>query len=322
MNNKPLLSICIPTYNRGDILKSVLCHYVECTEFDSEVEIVISDNASTDQTEIICRSFCEKYPNIRYFRNKQNIRDANFVKVLDYGRGDYLKLFNDWVYCTNETLAFMKRTIKDNINNKRPLFFSSTTIYTKYKNDIITTTNLDEFVKVVSTFVTYNNLFGSWNEQWNNVENKRKYAPLQLQQQDWIYQIVVANGGCLVYDRQIMYVSEIPLGKRGGYNWFQVHLDNYYRIMAPYIENGLITKETYDQDRHNLIEHFKSQFCNAFFYNLDENWQFDTKDTWRLLLKYYKDDPYFYLYLVKLPFFYSYMIFKRCKLFIASLIRK
>jgi abequosyltransferase len=48
---RPLLSICIPTYNRSQYLKQALETYVSNAAFDDEVEIVISDNASTDNTE-------------------------------------------------------------------------------------------------------------------------------------------------------------------------------------------------------------------------------------------------------------------------------
>lgn len=42
-NKRPLLSICIPTYNRALALKRNLECLVELSGFDEEVEIVISD---------------------------------------------------------------------------------------------------------------------------------------------------------------------------------------------------------------------------------------------------------------------------------------
>lgn len=53
MSEKPLLSICIPTYNRAEYLAKSLDTLVCLPEFNSsEVEVVISDNASTDNTQI------------------------------------------------------------------------------------------------------------------------------------------------------------------------------------------------------------------------------------------------------------------------------
>lgn len=73
-----LLSICIPTYNRGSILHQTLQNIVENKSFDETVEVIISDNCSIDSTPYICNSFVQKYDNIKYFRNEKNCEDENF----------------------------------------------------------------------------------------------------------------------------------------------------------------------------------------------------------------------------------------------------
>ena len=98
MNDKPLLSICIPTRNRAAFLYRTLRSITESPVFQNgnEVEIVISDNASTDATEEIVRIFKEKYGDkIVYSRNGENICDKNFEQVLRLGNGEFLKLNND-----------------------------------------------------------------------------------------------------------------------------------------------------------------------------------------------------------------------------------
>ena len=54
------LSICIPTFNRGDFLKRLLVDILE-NERSHEVEIVISDNASTDNTDEVVEFFKDKF---------------------------------------------------------------------------------------------------------------------------------------------------------------------------------------------------------------------------------------------------------------------
>ena len=72
MENKVLLSICIPTCNRGSILDTVILNYITNEEFDDSVELVISDNASTDNTEEIVKEIIKKYPSkkISYYLKK------------------------------------------------------------------------------------------------------------------------------------------------------------------------------------------------------------------------------------------------------------
>ena len=96
-NNTILLSLCIPTYNRVGTLTVVLERVVHDPDFNEEVEIVISDNCSTDDTEAQIRRMASEYPNIKYYRNSENVQDRNFYLALSRGRGRYLKLLNDYI---------------------------------------------------------------------------------------------------------------------------------------------------------------------------------------------------------------------------------
>ena len=70
--NKPLLSICIPTYNRAEYLKNSIESIICQDEFkNKQVEIVIADNASTDNTESVARPYAQRYENIFYYRNEK-----------------------------------------------------------------------------------------------------------------------------------------------------------------------------------------------------------------------------------------------------------
>ena len=64
---KSILSICIPTYNREPFLKVLLDSIIAQANPD-EVQIAISDNASSDQTKKLVENIRMSYPNIVYFR--------------------------------------------------------------------------------------------------------------------------------------------------------------------------------------------------------------------------------------------------------------
>ena len=97
LDSNPLLSICIPTYNRRQYLQECLDSIITQDEFNiQEIEIVISDNASTDDTTILVQEYTGKYPNIIYHRNTENIgADRNVIKVLWYWSGRFLWLLSD-----------------------------------------------------------------------------------------------------------------------------------------------------------------------------------------------------------------------------------
>lgn len=93
----PLFSICIPTFNRADLLELCLATVLpQVEQFASEVECVISDNASSDRTSEVIAAYADRYP-IRVFRNEENIGIiANITKsVSELARGEFALLIGD-----------------------------------------------------------------------------------------------------------------------------------------------------------------------------------------------------------------------------------
>ena len=89
-SNQPRLSIGLPVYNGEKFLKEAIDSLLAQTFED--FELIISDNASTDKTEEICRAYAEKDQRIRYYRNDKNIGCArNFDRVFKLSSGEYFK---------------------------------------------------------------------------------------------------------------------------------------------------------------------------------------------------------------------------------------
>ncbi|MBW9117528.1 glycosyltransferase family 2 protein [Rhizobium cauense] len=83
------LSICIPTYNREAYLRGMLEH-CETFEFDFPYEIVISDNASTDNTTQVVNEFIAKGMPIRYHRRTVNGGAyKNLASAFHHAVGEY-----------------------------------------------------------------------------------------------------------------------------------------------------------------------------------------------------------------------------------------
>lgn len=93
----PRLSICIPTYNRATFLSECLESVYESVSGNEQfVEIVVSDNCSTDSTLEVVESFKEKLFNIRAWSNKDNIgSELNILTAGKAGRGDYIWILGD-----------------------------------------------------------------------------------------------------------------------------------------------------------------------------------------------------------------------------------
>ncbi|MDF5706847.1 MAG: glycosyltransferase family 2 protein [Nostoc sp. S4] len=89
-NNQPRLSIGLPVYNGEKFLRLAIDSLLAQTFED--FELIISDNASTDKTEEICRAYAKQDQRIRYYRNDYNIGCArNFNRVFELSSGEYFK---------------------------------------------------------------------------------------------------------------------------------------------------------------------------------------------------------------------------------------
>lgn len=81
-----ILSICIPTYNRGEITINLVKELLLCK--DSRFEIVVLDNSSTDGSYEELLSI--KNSKLKIFRNNENIGSSpNVVKSILFAEGKY-----------------------------------------------------------------------------------------------------------------------------------------------------------------------------------------------------------------------------------------
>lgn len=88
------LSICMPTRNRADILHDTLSALVQ--NIDAGVEIVVSNNCSSDHTVEILTRFAGSWPNFRHVTQTVEIpRCDNFYAAFRLGRGKYLYQLHD-----------------------------------------------------------------------------------------------------------------------------------------------------------------------------------------------------------------------------------
>lgn len=110
----PLITIAIPTYNRAD---NYLKQAIQCAinQTYSNVEIIISDNCSTDNTEAVVKNF--KYPRIRYFRQEKNIGgNNNFNFCIEQAKGEYFLLLMDDDLIDSDFIETCMRGVNYDVN--------------------------------------------------------------------------------------------------------------------------------------------------------------------------------------------------------------
>ena len=88
--NTPRVSVGMPVYNGERFVAQAVESILSQTFRD--LELIISDNASTDATERICREYAARDMRVRYYRSEQNRGAAwNHNRVVELARGEYFK---------------------------------------------------------------------------------------------------------------------------------------------------------------------------------------------------------------------------------------
>lgn len=94
----PLVSICIPTYNRAATIERALASAT--SQIYANLEIIVADNASDDDTATVVESFRARDPRVKYVRHPRNIgMVANLNTVIRLGTGKYRMWLadDDWI---------------------------------------------------------------------------------------------------------------------------------------------------------------------------------------------------------------------------------
>ena len=91
---KPLVSICLTTYNRGDVLNKTIDSILK--QNFTDFELIIHDDNSSDNTEIICRNYLKSDSRIKYFRNVANLKmPGNLNAAIARAEGIYVANLHD-----------------------------------------------------------------------------------------------------------------------------------------------------------------------------------------------------------------------------------
>ncbi|MCG2712461.1 MAG: glycosyltransferase family 2 protein [Candidatus Omnitrophica bacterium] len=123
---KLLLSIAIPTYNRADKLKrllKILENQIVLANLVDQIEVLVSDNASIDDTYNLMMSVASADSKINYFRQPKNLGfDANCRFLYEKAQADYVWFFADDDIPLPSALSMILQGLRE--NNPDVLIFS------------------------------------------------------------------------------------------------------------------------------------------------------------------------------------------------------
>lgn len=296
MDSQPLVSICIPTYNRSEYLRLSLERYIREPEFLSGcVEIVISDNTSTDDTGVMVQGYINKYANIRYFRNSENIRDRNFPLALSRGRGKLHRLCNDTLQIQQGHLGELCRAVEKYQHEKPFLFFENEGM----GQQEIACSSLDEYVKNISFFISWIGGFSLWHEDCIGLESDTADCGLSLWQVRKSCEMAGSRRSIIIR-KLFCTVSQIK-SKDVSYGIFKVFHGNMLAILRRYGGGGGIAEETLAWVEKDLLYRFFTQYLVLAECQADKNLVYGEQENLHMAIQrcygakdYYEDYLAFY----------------------------
>jgi glycosyltransferase involved in cell wall biosynthesis len=125
-----ILSIAIPTHNGAETIVETLDSIV--CQIGKGIEIIISDNASTDNTKNIIANYQIQYPAIRYHRNEFNVGgEKNINLAIERATAKFVWILGDDDKIQKGGIAKILEVLSENINNDIAFIFVNLSIWSR-----------------------------------------------------------------------------------------------------------------------------------------------------------------------------------------------
>lgn len=292
-NNQPLLSLCIPIYNRLEYLKRMLERFLEDKLlFENTIDLLISDNCSTDDLESCVNDFKSKGLKITYNRNQKNLGpDGNFLYCFNHVKGKYC-----WLLGSDDipVRGFLKSLVA--VLQDKDYGLLHLKCYSGESSQLKEYSDNQKIVEDIGHWITFmsSNIFNS--KYLSFVEGK-KYVS------SYLIQVPYYLTSCLHSSANGIYISNCfekddDSANNGNYNIFQVFIENLYGIYKVFEQQKLLSKKTFNRIKKKEYEEFLFSYIMQCLI-LKKNLHFETNNAWKILFKNYGSKLYFYVYPIK-----------------------
>ena len=118
------ISVLTPTYNREKLLKNLYNSLVANLDYGVEIEWLIMDDGSKDNTKQVVENF-EKKENleIKYFYQENQGKMVAINKLTNKATGDLIVDCDSDDYFTNDAFKIVKKAFEENKDNLWNMFF-------------------------------------------------------------------------------------------------------------------------------------------------------------------------------------------------------
>lgn len=289
--NKKVLSLCFPTYNRGWCMKEQIERLRSCPKaILDKMEIIVSDNCSTDDTQEIVQTAIKNGFDCKYIRNETNLgMDGNFVSCFRKASGRYVWLLGDDDIIIIDSLVEIVKLLDV------PDEYGLLHIYQKsdLHQRLLYIDDSERMVKYISYYVTFISA---------NIVNTKYVSSIDFEKYmgTWftlvpLYLVAVMQESLNIVFGQRTFEAAKDYIRNGGYNFFEVFVKNYLTIYNEYIKNAKL----YAWIKKDIWPFVWQYTIRLLIYKNRGN--FNAEQGWKILFKYYGTEWYFWWTIIKYP---------------------
>jgi abequosyltransferase len=268
---KPLLTIAIPTYNRASYLdlnlEQLKVNWDQLKD-KNNIEILVSNNASTDNTTDIVKKHIQLGLPLQYFKNENNIgSDGNFESCFSKATGKYFWIFGDDDYLRINSLSKIITFLKSedfsltyiNHSTKNDSFDTSLDIKINEFNNLNCFLERAQWLPFISAIIVNKEIIEN-----SKIDYLKLFNGTNLIQVSFYLNSFLNNNKCFYIENDFIYNLH---GNSAGYNFFKTFAENYNLILNYFLKIG-IKKEVKDFININHInKDFKMVLYDIRFLN-------------------------------------------------------
>ncbi|WNJ81165.1 glycosyltransferase family A protein [Cedecea neteri] len=247
MNNKPLLTIAIPTYNRCEYLKRLLISIIPQVEsYSNEIEVIVCDNASTDDTKNTACALLKNITNSQYYRNESNVgMDGNFLRCRQLANGEFFWMIGDDDFVLPDGISAVIDVLKENPSLNLVYVNSTVENVAQIKNSPAEYMNsAEQFVSRIGIMITFISGIISRNDNThfkNDNDVSQKIMGMFLMHLSWQFLALKNGNSFAIINNNIIKATP---DNSGGYRIFSVFAQNLSQILDLFFaRDGHISKK-------------------------------------------------------------------------------
>ncbi|CAH8712409.1 glycosyltransferase [Paenibacillus thiaminolyticus] len=278
----PLLSICIPTFNRAPHLEHCLESIYSQIGNNELIEVIVSDNASTDETAEVANRYASRYSNMRIVRNDKNIgADPNIFQVMTLAQGKFIKLQGDDDFYVDGTLLPLLHVLHSHADCGIVQIFVR-----NGDGRIWTDVGMSAYLDATSIYATFITSIIMRRVDLNQIEEPALFLHSSFNQLYLQYAILEKNPlFCIMNCSMFTYAGL----SSDDYNFGEVVFRSYQSILQHFLGRGLTLDDIRKEKRRTLYE-----YAIPWFKQINETKMIANTDHFEEIYKeHYHDEPYY-----------------------------